>query len=235
MERVSAIYGSQPVLLVCPHGRDDHFTDVITEHAASLGDFYAVINRGFARADEVDVLNDKADCNRVDHVEEDVVREEFLDSIIKFKNHALPRFGYLFVYHVHGFGDQVEKQAGEKIDVILGYGESEKLSSYSCEHWHKDGFISIWNNCHRDGTIYTGKGGGKYAARNSNNMNQYFRKHDHNPSVFSMQVEIARRIRSDKRNAEETGLTLAKTALSLSMLDPFKNTGGFPAMPNKAI
>ena len=82
-ERVGIIIGKNPVILVAPHGADDTNTDIITERVAKKADCYAVINRGFERADFVDVIKDKADCNKIDHCKQEVVYEEFLKPIIK--------------------------------------------------------------------------------------------------------------------------------------------------------
>lgn len=224
MERVSIIKGKLPIILVCPHGPDDTLTDVVTELAANLGHFYAVINNGFERDNIVDVDNNIADCNRVDHVTQDVVREEFLNPIIKYKDDILygsnrgnstngfpmgSMYDQVFVFYIHGFGDQVEKDAKQSIDLIMGYGESDKKTSYTCELHHRDYLINSWQY----GNICIGKGGGKYAARDSNNMTQYFRKHIIDHDVMSMQIEVSRRIRKNQTEAETTALNLA-TALT---------------------
>lgn len=208
-ERVSIIQGLKPVILVCPHGADDCNTDIITEACAKMLDCYAVINRGFERADVVDVLNDKADCNRVDHCTDEIVFEEYTDQILRFKRRceiSHPRDN-VFIYHIHGFGKQVEQQAGTNIDIILGYGESEKYNSYTCELWHRNLFVNCWRHL-VGGEVYVGKGGGKYAARHANNMNQYFRKHVPDRNTMSMQVEISGRLRDTETRAEVTGQNL---------------------------
>lgn len=215
MERVSVIQGKSPVILVCPHGPDDTFTEQITEMAANLGGFYAVINRGFERANKVDIDDDKADCNRVDHVLEPVIDDEFLQPILKYKSECLSSFGQAFIFHIHGFGDQVEKDAGYRIDLILGYGESDKKPSYSCELWHRNVFIHLWRTSPRGGDICVGAAGGKYAARDSNNLNQFFRKHVIDQDVYSMQLEISRRIRRHSTDADNTALAIARAIAAL--------------------
>ena len=65
MEKVSVLEGTIPALIIAPHGfkNDDLNTDLIAEEIATDLSAYAVINRGWERADKVDWFNDKADCN----------------------------------------------------------------------------------------------------------------------------------------------------------------------------
>ncbi len=87
-ERVTVIYGKKPFLLVAPHGADgdDINTAIIAEETALALGCNAVINRGFERSDNVDVDDDQANCNRVDHIIQPVVYDEFLKPIIKIKD-----------------------------------------------------------------------------------------------------------------------------------------------------
>jgi hypothetical protein len=66
MERVSITSGKQPILIVSPHGykNDDENTATVAEAIASVLNCYAVINRGWERADDVDIFNDKADLQQ---------------------------------------------------------------------------------------------------------------------------------------------------------------------------
>lgn len=216
-ERVTIIRGKQPVLLVCPHGADDDFTGAVTQSCAEMLDCYAVINNGFERAEKVDVLKDKANCNRIDHItEDDVLKEEYFDHIISFKDQILKKNSYALVFHIHGFGDQVDKAVGTNIDIIIGWGEGEKFNSYSCAKWRRNCLIHHAAQKF-DGLIAVGKGGGKYAARHVNNVNQLFKKHavHADKRVDSMQLEIARRLRVDESGARWTGLNLATVILEL--------------------
>lgn len=201
-ERVSVIKGQLPIILVCPHGCDDDNTAELTEKCAQMLNAYAVINRGFERADNVDVLNDKADCNRVDHCIDDVVYEEYLHYILKYRKEIQSRGkDRVYVYHIHGFGNQVKSSDGKGVDVILGYGLGGNVKdSLTCRSSRVNHFANLYrqneNSPSMTGRVAVGKGGGKYAARASNNMNQYFRAHDNDLYVESMQVEIAQRIRA---------------------------------------
>ena len=87
-ERVEFIIGNKPVILVAPHGAkcDALNTDVIVETAAKSNNCYALINRGFEKHQKVDVMKDQADCNKINHIKKNVVREEFLNPLVKTKN-----------------------------------------------------------------------------------------------------------------------------------------------------
>lgn len=222
-ERVSVIHGSEPIIIVCPHGADDTNTDIVAESCATALSAYAVINRGFERNDTVDVLKDLADCNRVDHVTQEVVDEEFLNPILKFKKMCRKHYPnkHTFIYYIHGFGNQVEREAGARIDIILGYGEAEKYNSYTCELWQRNLFIECYRAMSAAGDVFVGRAGGKYAARATNNMNQYFRKHQIDKKVDSMQVEIALRLRQDEAQAKMTGVTLAAVFGTIADSDGF--------------
>lgn len=202
-ERVSVIKGSRPIILVCPHGSDDDYTAELTEKCAQMLDAYAVINRGFERADTVDVINDKADCNRVDHCVDDIVYEEYTRYILKYRDEIQDTHDRVFVYHIHGFGNQVKGSDGRPVDVILGYGLGGNVKdSLTCRAERINHFGKLYKEnapgytTSMTGRIAIGKGGGKYAARSSNNMNQYFRLQDHDSYVESIQIEIAQRIRA---------------------------------------
>jgi len=212
-ERVSVIQGNQPILLVAPHGADDINTDILTEQTAHLLDCYAVINRGFDRADFVDVNDDKADCNRVDHIIQDVVYDEFLKPILKIKNRVIYKpstpFSHggtqkLLILYVHGVGDNIHRIANEPVDMIVGCGRGTKKDSFTCKTWRKNLLIDTWRSFSNAGAVYEGKGGGKYAGRSANNVNQYFRKHQLDRNVESMQLEFPYSRRNSLATASAT-------------------------------
>jgi hypothetical protein len=227
-ERVSTIIGKTPIILICPHGNDDNNTAIITELAAKQLKCYAVINRGFDRSDSVDVDNDLADCNKIDHVKQDVVYEEYLKPIKKFVQKLLTRntpaalksgwgVGYYYtkaedachIFHIHGCGNAIHKEAGGQVELVLGYGLGIKKHSLTCDEWRKNLLISLFRHYAHGGEVYLGKGGGKYAGRDSNNMNQYFRKHEHIDAVQSVQLEYPYSTRGTEANAAATAMQLA--------------------------
>lgn len=234
-ERVTTILGKRPVILVCPHGCDDTNTDIVTETAAEELECYAIINRGFDRSDIVDVDKDLANCNRIDHVKQDVVYDEFLKPIkrfvhkISYKNQPSWQKGYIYggwydpevchIFHIHGCGNAVHHEAQCQIELILGYGLGTKKHSLTCEEWRKNLLISTFRRHATAGEVYTGKGGGKYAGRDSNNMNQYYRKHENMQNVQSVQIEIPYSSRNDTASAQSTGRFLANAIYEYHLQD----------------
>lgn len=216
MERVSVIRGTKPILLVCPHGADDINTDIITETAASIANCHAVINRGFERSDTVDTKKDLANCNRIDHCKHNVVYEEFLRPIERIEYHsrtASPVAWYLktdpfHVFHIHGCGNKIHIEANRIVGAVVGYGLGLKKDSLTCELWRKNLFIDLFRLRHSKGEILEGKRGGKYTGRDSNNLNQYWRKHQISDWVQSMQLEFPFTARDDVAVATKTGETL---------------------------
>lgn len=198
MERVSTISGKLPAIVVAPHGYDldDQNTDLIAETIANQINCYAVINRGWERSDSVDYLKDKADCNNVYHCKEDVVREEFLEPIIRFKNKILKDSINCHIFYIHGMSNKHRSLSKDpKLDMVLGYGAGSP-SSYTCELWHKDFILHELNSmgiC-----TYEGKKGGVMSGWSRNNMNQYFRKWENDTDVNSMQIEIIYELRREK-------------------------------------
>lgn len=207
------------LLLVAAHGASDNNTITLTKHAADLLDCHAVVNQGFEKNDVVDVDNDLADCNRIDHVKEPVIFDEFLKPIIDFRDKHLRRYHSLpnppgpgdamLIVHIHGVGNLVHKTANEQVAIIVGYGLGNSKNSFSCEIWRKNLFVDSYRSLCHVGEVYEGKGGGKYAGRDSNNLNQYFRKHQNDPLVDSLQLEFPFSVRNSEDGSKSTALILA--------------------------
>lgn len=229
MERVSIINGKSPILILAPHGyeKDDYNTALIAETIANYIDAYAVINRGFERADVVDVIKDKADCNNVQHCHEDVVKEEFLDPIIRYKNKILQTYKNVYMFLIHGMSDKHRTIAkNPNLDIVVGYGAGSP-SSYSCELWRKDAFIDSLRNC---GIVaYQGQKGGPMSGWSRNNMNQLFRKWYPDNQVQSMQLEIVYDYRKEEDSARLIGEYLA---MQMSDLANMKNFTKIINVPN---
>lgn len=235
-ERIEVIHGSRhgsrlPTILVCPHGADDAHTGHLTKSCAESLQCSAVINWGFERSEDVDVLKDMADCNRIDHIEEDVVREEFLDPLLRLRNRIAfttpqGQNPNAYIFYIHGFGDQVEQQVGEPLDLILGYGEADIRPSYTCPQWMVDMMIYKWEDeiC-TNGACYCGKSGGKYSARNINNLCQMFSRHLGDASVRALQIEVCHRLRRNKETAIWTGRVLAGPIENIVREGYFGETG----------
>lgn len=221
MERVSIIKGKLPVIVVAPHGYegDDQNTALIAQTISRSIGTYAVINNGFERDDTVDVMKDKADCNNIEHCHQDVVREEFLDPIINYKNKILERYDVAYIFLIHGMGNKHRKIAqNPNLDLVLGYGAGSP-SSYSCDLWRKNAFIHMLQNC---GIVaYEGKKGGPMSGWSKNNMNQLFRKWYPDKQVQSMQFEIIYELRKNEDSANLIAEYLALQIQDLLKLKSF--------------
>jgi len=205
MERVSTIKGSSPILILVPHGYDDPNTSVVAEQIVNELDAYAVINRGWERGDHYNYYKDIANCNNIDHINEDVVKEEFLDPILNYAQLILANNEEPNIFIIHGVSNSIRAKAGSDLDIIVGHGNG-KPPSLSCPDWYKDFFI---NELSRSGTgfdTYEGKAGGAYSGRKKENLNQLFRQTSwSHTSIFSMQLEIVRERRKDYDTARKTG------------------------------
>lgn len=245
-ERVYLRFGKLPVILVAPHGADDTHTATIAKEAAERINAYAVVNQGFERAPNVDVDNDKANCNRIDHLNEDVVYEEFLKPLLTFKDRIENKFftgaiaGQLnqwnnyawaantdkrvLVFNVHGAGNIVHQEANEPVEVIVGYGLGNKKDSITMVEWRKNLFIDTYRRVADDGEVFEASGGSKYAGRSANNLNQYFRKHQNDRYVESLQLEFPYSTRSTKKAAVITAAKLAVVIEQVAKSASYKAT-----------
>jgi hypothetical protein len=208
-ERVSIIEGKAPVIFVAPHGYagNDTNTTFIVEAAAKQTNGFAVINRGWQRDPHVDIWNDKADCNNIEHCMENVVRDEFLDPIVRFKNRILNKFGYseVFVFYIHGMSNNHRVLAGDPtLEMIIGYGDG-KPPSLTCEEWRKDMLIYLLKKV--GFTAYQAGARSQFAGWSKYNMNQLFRKRPEfrDSRVESYQVEIIHELREEPDIALLTG------------------------------
>lgn len=236
-ERVFTRHGKKNVILVAPHGADDNHTIDIAKRAAEISDCWAVINQGFERSPQVDTEDDKANCNRVDHVTQPVVFDEFLSPIVKFTNIIqykaknanawAPKVERVMILHVHGVGNGIHVTANEPVEVVVGYGLGNKKDSITCAEWRKNLFIDAYRNIADDGEVFEASGGSKYAGRSANNLNQYFRKHSHVRSVDSLQLEFPFSSRKNKKAAEITAAKLALVIEELLCYDKYN------AIPNR--
>lgn len=223
MERVSIKEGKSPVIFVAPHGYrgDDENTDLMVEHMSHQLDSYAVINRGWERSDNVDYMQDKADCNNIWHCKEDVVREEFFDPIIRFKNKILKTNQIAYIFYIHGMGSRHRAISKDPhLDVVVGYGAG-KPNSYSCDLWQKNLLLHSLNLSGI--TTYEGKAGGAMSGWSRNNLNQYFRKWDYDANVSTMQLEIIYDLRHDKDLAIITADYIGNTIEDLINAKGFKD------------
>lgn len=210
MERVSIIEGKKPVIFIAPHGAncDDLNTALIAEILAENCNGYAVINRGWERAEKIDYKRDKANCNNAYHCHEDVIKEEFLDPILRYKNRILKKWSRACVIYIHGMSDEIQDITGiNDLHYVIGWGRG-KPPSYTCQAWVKNFLawsLSTTDNC----TVAEGRAEGKYAAWSRKNMSQLFRKWYPDSEVDTLQIEIVRKIRNSPIVAETTAQILS--------------------------
>ena len=208
MERVSIIEGKIPVIFVVPHINDTH-ADVVASTAAIAMRSYAVINRGWQRARYYDYDKEWADCNNVLHCLEDVVKEEFLDPIIRFKNRIRRRHTLAYIFTIHGVGNDIKRQ---KHDLSFVVGRGEPNNSATCLDWMIKFFAY---RCNQYGLSTYVSTKGAYSASSRYNLCQYYRQWDYDSHVHAMQIEIVHSLRRDKRLAAITGEYLADVLTDL--------------------
>lgn len=194
MERVSISYGELPILLIAPHGADDYNTDYIVDKIAHDMGAFSVVNRGWKRSKHVNYMKDEANCNDIKHIYEDVVKEEFLDPIVriiaKIKKTLDDR---IFVFNIHGCSNKIREKAQDKnLDIILGCGE-KNTSSQTCNSKIKSAFMHFLEK--ESFGVYEGKKNGKYSGSSKDNLNQIFNKLYPAENINSFQIEIVRELR----------------------------------------
>lgn len=202
-ERVSVIHGKNPVIFVAPHGFDDTHTDVMTEAAANACGGNAVINRGWERDTDVDVLRDKANCNKIAHATSWVVKDEFYDPIWKMY-HRMVAKGHkkIYVFHIHGCGNNVLKK--ESVYCVIGWGDGEAGKRRpTATSAYKDYFASVLDgNGVRCGVAGAGS---NFAAWDHQNLLQMWRGCG---GVEALQLEYVTAARSSKASAATNGTSL---------------------------
>lgn len=224
-ERVSIIEGEIPVLLVAPHGAncDDENTGELTEYIANKINAFAVINNSWKRNSQVDIYKDFANCNDINHLNEDVVKDEFLNPILRYVARIQRDIEQrVIIFYIHGCGNYVRQLMNDpKLDLIIGYGAGDP-QRYTCNPKMKDAFAF---HLEKEGIkVYQGKAGGPFSGHSRNNLNQYFRSKKTGFGVIhSMQLELVKALREDDVY-EITGELLADAIEDLMMFDDTTNT-----------
>lgn len=207
MQRVSATKGDFPAIVVVPHGFDDTNTTIIGEQIIREIDCFGVINYGWERADKFDYYKDKANCNNIRHLSEDVIFQEFLEPILRFSK-IIENSGFIpNVFIIHGVSNDIQRGLKDPPEIILGTGNGDP-PSWSCDQWVRDGFAALLKT--HGMNVYFGKSGGKYSGRDPNNLNQLFNtNYGKYISAQSLQLEIVRELRSSKDKSKMTGDVIA--------------------------
>jgi len=197
MERVIALKGTVPILLIAPHGADDTNTAQITEMVAEKINAYTVINKGWQRSTKAtDYLLDKANCNNVSHLHEDVVKEEFLDPILNYNTQILNNHESCFIFILHGMGEYVAK-SNPDCNVVVGYGDSKNNLAQSASIKCKDSFnLTLKYNGFK---VYQADRKSIFAGKTKNNLNQLFTQWYGDDFTQSIQIELISSLRKDKQ------------------------------------
>ncbi len=219
-ERVSVLYGRAPVILVAPHGFDDSYTDIMTEEATITCGGNAIINRGWERSSSVDVLNDKANCNSYEHCQHNVVKDEFFDPLERIQNQLLAKHQTIFVFHIHGCGNNVRAQVSHPLHFVIGAGAG-KPNRLTCTSSALSLFAWIWKQTGWE----PGKAeiGSKFAGWGKDNLLQMWANCA--PMIQAMQLEFVTATRSSKSSAETHGAVLG------NMINTFMVSYGKVAPP----
>lgn len=215
MQRVAAIRGDLPAIVVVPHGYDgdDKNTSIIGEQIIKELGCYGVINYGWQRADQYDYYKDKANCNSIDHLQNDVVKQEFFEPLNRFAT-AIYSDGYIpNIFIIHGFGKNLNKisKSDIPVEVVLGIGNG-KNPSWSCDAWVALCFANLLDK--QGYGVYFGKPEGSYSGRNPDNLNQLFVPSSTSSmsdaaKVQSIQIEICKEFRETEDQSKMTGADLA--------------------------
>jgi phage replication-related protein YjqB (UPF0714/DUF867 family) len=222
MERVRIINGKTPIIIMAPHGVDDDRTSIIAERIAQEIHCFAVINLGWERNDSVDCMRDKADCNNSLHCHEDVVKEEFLEPLMRYKNKILSNQKEVYIFHIHGMSNKHRITANDPtMDLVLGYGAGIP-NSISFDPWKKNFIVNLLEEM-GFGT-YEASQGSSMSGWSKNNMNQLFRKWYPDPRVHSLQIEIVHELRESNRAAERTGVYLSEAIMETITAKQFSLT-----------
>jgi hypothetical protein len=197
--RVTIREGNSPILIIAPHGANDKNTDYIAEYMAERFDCYSVINWGWEKSTKVDCFTDQADCNNLEHCHEDVVYDEFLSPILRYKARILQNHRKCFQFIIHGVGNDIKKKAKDPtIDLLVGYGASSEPQTHTCPIWFKDLFIYLAESAGMQTYLATTD----YAGKRKRNLNQIWKRWYPDGNVYSLQVEIVQSARRSKDEAQ---------------------------------
>lgn len=175
---------------------------------------YAIINRGWERADDVDDLNSLANCNNIDHLYEDVVCEEFLEPLERYYSQIMQKHGGMYYFIIHGCGNDARNNSSPNLSAILGYGDGNK-PSLTCTNEMRRCFHDIlvqdklWN-------VWHAGPGSKFSGWDKRNLNQFWRKHQHDIDVQGFQLEFVTALRKTEGDAEVSGRYLASVVERLT-------------------
>lgn len=212
MSRVRYREGSEPFLIIAPHGvyADDANTDIVADRMAAHLDGYAVINTGWSRSKKFSFDTSYANLNNLRHCPPNSpTLKEFLEPIVNFKDAIVAKHGICYVYLIHGMSAKIQARAQDDVQVVVGFGQGDP-PSYSCDLSHKNLFVHFMQQYGLN--IYQAKVGGRFSAWQKNNVNQFFRQWSLDMRVQSLQLELVPSMRMVPKVASESGEALGGAA-----------------------
>lgn len=218
-QRVGYIKGisENPAIIIAPHGNDDTNTDLFAETIQNELQISSVINYGWERSKYYDYYKDKANCNSISHVHEDVIKQEFLDPILTSYDYSLDT-GYLpALFIIHGVHDSIKNTPNAaNLDLIIGTGYGSKKS---CDDWSKHFFCKMLTS--KNFNVFLGKENGQYAGNSNDNLNQILNHYKNKYAISeqcSFQIEIVKSLRDTKQKTIESAKRLADSINAFMLL-----------------
>lgn len=209
MNRVNLHRGRKPIMVVAPHGyhEDDYNTEIIADVIATELQAYSVINIGWHRGENAILGESVANLNDINHCMLSPCRKEFLNPMLEFKDECIEKFNKINVFYIHGMANKIRKDAGDKVDIVLGFGQGDP-PSYTCHLDYKNAMVTRFRE---EGlNVYQAKVGGKFAAWKPENLTQLWRGKYKDKRVHGMQIEIVNSLRSDPAAAVKVALRMTR-------------------------
>jgi nitrogen regulatory protein PII len=221
MERVSALEGDLPILVIAPYGLEDKGTGEIAKRIHQEIDAFAVINWGWKKTNKPNYETEEADCNSLLDIKlEPVVDDEFLQPIMNYVYRILSNWGRANIFILHGIENSVTRRSkNQDLDLVVGYGSGNISSkSHSCDPIMKDAFINYL--LRQNIKTYQGSGDGDFSGNNKNCINQLYRRGNYwNSSVHSMEIGIVEDLRSDDSMAVILATELSDCMEEITLFD----------------
>ena len=228
--------GNCNILVIAPHGheKDDENTGEIAWQIADILDCYAVINEFYRKPPNKEEANKKkklVNLNKLDQINEQLDKKEFLWPIEEFKNEIVKRFGMAQIFIIHGITDKNIKaeskiiNADIELGALIGIGrgnpneDPDRLSAYP------DTAANLMKLLQSDkerkiiaAEASQGHDRGGYAGWDKRNLNQLFTD-ENDPKVQSIQIEIKM---TGYRNDVQVPSTARIFADAFETMDNFK-------------
>jgi hypothetical protein len=193
-QRVSIVEGKRPILLIAPYGANHHNTDLLVDLLARKLNGYAVINWGWKRSTTINYREDLADCGNVNQIHQNILYDEFLDPILRFKKRISRYYNTIHIIIITG---HINGAAPGGVDSVLGYG---KNTSFTCEEWRKNLLIYL---AQKEGlNIYEAKSTSKLQATHRTHLNQLFREWYPDKHAQSIQLDFVDDLRREQADID---------------------------------